>query len=357
MSRPKVWAYAILVVALGWVFPALAVGQAEDPRVALTASYGFTAWDGPAVDWQGQQRATLGLTSRWGSSLSLEGQLVAPFQKTPLTADALLRQLALTWNLNEWSVITFGKQRLKWGTSRIFSAVDSLEPPYDPLHPEAILDGVTGVKAEFLPNDWLSVSLLALPTTNLYDTKLATRADVLWDEWDFSVGAIRSVDAQGNHTIVYADFARFFERFGVYGEAQLKDLDLPSPKFRSTLGVQIEAPIWLKGTLRWLTEYHYNGEGKKAGGSVGTYSQHYGYTGVSGLPVTEKLTVGSSLLMGLDTGFGLGSFSAHFEVDQNLGLDLEWRKFDQFPGTEGTLSELATLAQRDQVTLTVSASY
>lgn len=331
---------------------------AEDtPRVALTTSYSFTAWDGPSVDWQSQQSATLGLAGRWGQSLNLEGQVVAPFTKTVLTADGLIRQLALTWNLNSWSVVTFGKQRLKWGTSRVFSAIDGLEPSYDPLHPQAILDGVTGVKTEWLPNDWLSLSVLALPTPKLKDTKWAARADVLWDEWDLSAGAIRSVDTEGNHATVYADFARFFDRFGVYGEAQLKDVQTSSPRARTTAGFQIEFPVWLNGTLRWLTEYHYNGEGKKAGGSVGTYSYHYGYLGLSGLPVTEKLTLGASLLVGLDTGFGLGSWSAHYEVDQNLSVDLDWRQIGQLPGTADTPNELATLPQRDQVTLTVSASY
>ena len=208
MNRTGAFAACLLLVASG-----LGAQETQPPRLALNSSYSFTAWEGSGVDWQGQQSATLGLVGRWGSSLLLEGQLVAPFERSSLVADDLLKQLALTWNLNSWSVVTFGKQRLKWGSAKVFSAVDGLEPAYDPLHPRAARDGVTGVKAEFLPNDWLSLAALALPTATLTDSKLAARADILWDEWDLSAGVIRSVDVGGRHASVYADFARFFERF------------------------------------------------------------------------------------------------------------------------------------------------
>ena len=37
-----------------------------------------------------------------------------------------------------------------------------------------------------------------------------------------TMGAVRSVDSEGNETpAVFADAARFFDRFGVYAEAQV----------------------------------------------------------------------------------------------------------------------------------------
>lgn len=359
-----------------------------NPSTTLTASYSFATQDG-SDGWVTSQAAALGFTGRWGSAFTLEGQLRAPFDGSPVTADALLQQLTLTWNPSAWGVVTFGKQRLKWGTARVFAAVDGLEPSFDPLHPRSVLDGVTGVKVEVLPTDWLSVSALVLPAPILKNTKQALRLDVLWGEADLSAGAIHHVVDETNRTTFYADYAQFFERFGFYAEAEAKsfrstwgveDADgLWTPK--ATVGTQIEFPVWLNGTLRWLTEYHYNGDGFTKteasrfaqawktrfdtgssfvfpqGLSVATFSRHYGYTGLSGLPVTQKLSVGASVLTGLDTGFVLARAEAWYSVDQSLSVGLDYSRFDHWPGLPRRVSEDLLVDQTNQISLTVSGSY
>jgi len=390
----------VAVLLLG-VAPVFGQETGSGPQTALTTTYSFNAQDGTGSDWVASQAASLGLTGRWGQSLKLEGQVKAPFDGSALTSDALIQQLALAWNLNEWSVVTFGKQRLKWGTSRVFSAVDGLEPTYDPLHPQAVLDGVTGIKVEVLPTDWLSLSALVLPTAVLKDSKRALRLDVLWDDTDLSAGAIHSVASGTNRATFYADFARFFDRFGVYGEASVKSfrdrdwtfadasgkLGVAGPEVqwtpKATVGTQVEIPVWMNGTLRWLTEYHFNGEGFSASEasdfagaysrkraaptltsltvpatlSVATFSRHYGYTGLSGLPVTEKLSLSTSALVGLDTGFFIGRGGAWYSVDQSLSVSLDYSRFDMLPGTSHNASERIFVSQTNQVTLTVTGSY
>ena len=384
---------------------AAATLQAQDsppsppPQVTLSATYGFDAQNVPNAAWTSTQSAVLGLSGRWGQALKLEGQVSAPFDASvKLSADDLVSQLALTWDVTPWSVVTFGKQRLKWGTARVFSAVDGLEPTYDPVHPNAVLSGVTGVKLEVLPNEWLGLSALALPTAALGDTKLAARADVLVDDTDLSAGVIRSVTGGTNHLAFYADGARFFDRFGVYGEFQLKDtrdrdwsysgpggsLGLSAGGWtpKATVGLQVEFPVWLNGTLRWLTEYHYNGGGftdteaadfrtawdhrgaatafsvptALTSGGVGAFGRHYGYLGISGIPVTDKLTTGFSALGGLDTGFWLGRVDLGYEVDQSLSVGLTYSRFATLPGTSGT-SEALLIPQRDEVSLSVTGAF
>lgn len=355
-------------------------------QTTLSSSYLFAAQDG-SDGWVTSQAAAVGLSGRWGSSFKLDGQLRAPFDGTPVTADALVQQLTLTWNPSSWAVVTFGKQRLKWGTARVFSAVDGLEPTYDPLHPRAVLDGVTGVKAEVLPTDWLSVSTLILPAPALKNTKEALRFDVLWGEADLSAGVIHEVFEGSDRASFYADYAQFFDRFGFYGEAEVKsfrstwgsETNRWTPK--ATLGTQIEFPVWLNGTLRWLTEYHYNGDGFSAaeaedfaqawktrfdpgstfsfprGLGVAAFSRHYGYTGLSGVPVTDKLSLGASALAGLDTGFVLARAEAWYTVDQNLSVGLDYSRFDRWPGGPRRTSEALLVKQTNQVSLTVSGSY
>ena len=381
------------------------------PQTALSASYAFTGQDGKDnADWSAVQTATVALTGRWGQGLKLEGRLTAPFDGSPLTGDGLLKLLTLTWDVTPWSVVTFGKQRLQWGTARVFSAIDSLQPSYDPVHPDAVLDGVTGVRLDVIPNEWLSASVLALPASLIVDSKVATRIDILWDDTDLSVGAIRSVDKalaqwSGGAPILekrsrgafFADASRFFDRFGVYGEVEVKSsrgqdwfgydgtkaVPGPSPEPvwtpKATVGLQIDFPAWLKGTITWLNEYHYNGSGFDSGEAstfaqawnhrnptnftpppgltVGNFSQHYGYTGLSGIPVTEKLALGVSALGGLDTGFVLGRITAHYSVDQRLEVNLTYSRFDQIPGANPTTGDLIFLSMRDQISLTVTGTY
>jgi hypothetical protein len=392
---------AALVLAALAASPALAQeSAAPGPQITLTSSYTFDTQDVPGEAWTASQSAALGLSGRWGQALKLEGQVNAPFDNSPLTADSLVSQLALTWDINAWSVVTFGKQRLKWGTAKVFSAVDGLEPTYDPLHPRAVLAGVTGMKVEWLPNEWLGLSALVLPAAALADSKTALRADVLWDDTDLSAGAIRSTVSGTRHLAVYADFARFFDRFGLYGEVQAKDARDRAWSFtapgatlglaeaagwtpKATLGLQVEVPVWLDGTLRWVTESHYNGAGFSpaegddfrtawdrrtgatsfsvppalAGGGVGAFSRHYAYSGVSGIPVTTKLSVGASALAGLDTGFVLARADLGYEVDQSLSASLSYARFDTLPGSGGRASEALLIPQRDQVTLTVAGSF
>jgi hypothetical protein len=393
----------VALAVLGLVTAAITAGAQDNPgpppQVTLTSTYGFDAQDVPGAAWTSTQSALLGLSGRWGQALQLEGQVSAPFDASvKLSADDLVSQLALTWDVTPWSVVTFGKQRLKWGTARVFSAVDGLEPTYDPGHPNAVLSGVTGVKLEVLPNEWLGLSALVLPTATLGDSKLAARADVLADDTDLSAGVIRSVTTGTNHWAFYADGARFFDRFGVYGEFQLKDtrdrawsysggagtLGLSAGGWtpKATAGLQVEFPVWLNGTLRWLTEYHYNGAGFTdaeasdfrtawdhrnsatafsvpsafASGGVGVFGRHYGYTGLSGIPVTDKLSTGVSVLGGFDTGFLLGRADLAYEVDQNLSVDLTYTRFTSLPGTSGT-SEALFIPQRDEVSLSVTGSF
>lgn len=388
-SRALLSALALLIVSYGG-----SVAAQDAPLTTVTATYQATVQDGS--DWTTAQAASLGLTARWGSTLRLDGQLRAPFDGSALTADALLQQLSITWNLDSSSVITFGKQRLKWGTARVFSAVDGLEARYDALHPNAVLDGVTGVNAEILPNDWLSLSVLVLPAPTLKNTRQAFRADVLWGEADLSAGVVHGWEGSRQRGSVYADFAWFGERLGLYGEASLKSWrdrawsyqkgattlglaasDAWTPK--ATLGTQIEFPVWLNGTLRWLSEYHYNGEGFDVGEArdfekawsqrttadhfsvapglgVTTFSRHYAYTGLQGLPITEKLSLAGSGLAGLDTGFFLGRVTADYAVDQGLFVALEYSWLGTLPVADGANEDLL-VERTNQVVLTVSTSY
>lgn len=385
------------------------------PQLTTSAGWTFGTTDNTRdATWKTSESAFVGLSARWGSSLTLATTLKSDFSGAPLNADDALDELALTWTANSFSILTVGKQRLSWGTARVFSAIDSLEPPLDPSDPKAKPRGVTGIKAELIPLDWASLWLLALPASRLDDTVLAARFDVLLEEADLSLGAVRSVSRpltgytssgpvrdRRESPAFFANFAQFFDRFGLYGEAQLRQgrdrdwflsdgsptgttlaaLDASAPwTLRATGGLQVEVPVWLNGTLRWLTEYHYNGEGFTDGEASdfaaawpralvaapghfiapsglfpGAYRQHYLYTGLSGIPLAEKLTASSSVLAGVG-GLVLVSSSLYWEVGQALGVNLGYDHFDCWSGTPDQ-SELLFLGYRNRVNVSVTAWY
>ena len=368
------------------------------PKTALTAQYYFNTQDGAGSDWTTNQWVSLGFSSQWGQSLNLAGEVEDNFTSTALTADGILPKLYMTWNLTDWAIITFGKQRMTWGTAQVFSSIDDLQPVYDPLNPQAILSGVTGMKVEILPTDWFSIQFLSLPNGTLSDTKLAVRTDFLWNDTDLSAGAIRFAASGHNHGIFFADFAKDFKQFQVYGEGEAKNLreqdwtytnaqgdqtpglNSPDPDWvaKATLGLQVTIPAWLNGTITWRTEYHYDGEGFAAPEasafatavadravatvpqnlSVGSFSQHYGFTGLSGVPfLIQKLTLSASLLAALDTGFYQGAVGATLMVNQQMYVNLNDYGYGSFPGTEKNASDLVLFPQRHQVNLTVTGYY
>lgn len=141
----------------------------------------------------------------------------------------------------------------------------------------------------------------------------------------------------------------------------------------------MEFPVWLNGTLRSLTEYHFNGEGfsdseaaqfaqawsrsrqpgvtflAPQGLRVGAFRQHYLYSGLSGLPLSEKVTIGASVLAGLG-GLSLVSTHLSWDVMPSLGVTLGYDHFGRWRG-DPDRSELLFLPYRNRVNASVTAWY
>ena len=312
----------VIFLTTGTVLPLLAADTAmdneiQDERPALQTTmkgdFSFYAFEPVSGSdrWQTVEKSGLGITAR-NATFSINTQLEADFTGTALSADDVIKQLALSWNPSSILSLTGGKQILKWGTARVFSSIDALEPPIDPLSQDDTDRGVTGFRADLIPTWWLSFSILALPaqqsisqvantTTGsvsysltpayLDKTRLALRTEILAGETDLAFGAVRKTNSDGDEEpAFFADFARFFDYFGVYGEGQC-EWDTEKKRLEPSLtgGIQVDIPVWLDGTITVLGEYRWQSENE--------YSEHMGYLGCSGIPLTRVCSVSVSALI------------------------------------------------------------
>lgn len=389
------------------------------PQFTLSSTYQATAQDGRSVNdaWTTPQSLVVDMNGRWGQNLYLEGVFNANFDNSYMTADSLINQLYMIWDINDFTILTFGKQTLKWSTARVFGSMDKLQAIPNPLDTHTKITGVSGAKVDFLPTEWLSFSLLALPGTKLQDSRLAARTDILWMDSDLSFGAVRYTSpsitgvnltnstpitqSYNNRMAFYSDFSRFFNFFGIYDEIQVcnsrdrdwlavnsvggtsgyQDNGNPYWNFSGTLGVEIDFPAWLNGTIVWRNEYHYNGGAfdeseaqnvstalssyrnsqlsyfsQPNGLSVGTFRRHYLFSGLGGIPVVHNLYLGGFLLSGLDSGFLMNALTLDFTISKNLSLSLEYDHFGQYWNTDQA-SDLCFLPMRNRVCLWFNGSF
>lgn len=328
-------------------------------KTTVTGGYDLISFDaiGGSERWQTAQTGTIGLTARAGNEFSLAARLEAPYADKPLAADDVVDELAVSWTPAPVLALTGGKQILKWGTARALSSIDRLAPPLDPLDPAKTRRGVSGFRADLIPTWWLSVSAVAVPPLRdggyLDKTTLGFRAEALAGETDLSFGAIRAVNEDGEEEpAIFADAARFFDRFGIYGESQLVFAD--EREISATGGVQVDIPAWLNGSITCLGEYRYLSED----GAVA----HQLYAGVSGIPLTRRIATGVSALVAPEQKTDVRARQAvlgadlDWKISQTVNAALSWKYLVDGETDDTPLVPIYT-ANRQSVTASVSAWY
>lgn len=294
-----------------------APGVPGAPGLESTLGAGFifdAAARSASASWLSTERIWLDLSLRHGNVFKFNGYLEASYgdeAPDPLQADRLIRELSLAFNLGHWGMATAGKQRLEWGTARVFSSIDTLEAPIDPADPDTPRRGVTGLRIDIFPTWFLGITALAVPARELENTLYAGRLELLVVDADIGCGAIRAIGADGREEpVLFADFAWFGRHIGVYGEGRIRYAD--SWQQSVTGGLQYETAAWLNGTLRFVGEYRWRPEHQR--------SSHLWYGGISGIPLTVKTTCSISALAAPVAGEYLTTFSIDHRLNQTLTL-------------------------------------
>ncbi len=333
------------------VVPAPLAADSPVPAMETTLGAGFV-FDAAAknsyASWLSTERIWLDLSIRYGNVFKCNGYLEAGYgadASAPLEADHLIRELSLAFNLGPWGMATAGKQRLEWGTARVFSSIDTLEAPIDPAEPDTPRRGVTGLRIDIFPTWFLGITALAVPARDLQKTLYAGRLELLVADADIGCGAIRAVGEDGREEpVLFADFAWFDRHIGVYGEGRLRHAGTWQQSV--TGGLQYETPAWLNGTLRFVAEYRWRPEYR--------HSSHLWYGGISGIPLTVKTACSISALAAPVAKEYLTTFSVNHRLNQTLTLSV---RYDLAQGQDTTpIPASIPLFSKDTQRISVSAS-
>jgi len=380
--------------------------------------------DGDRVDeidrWLAGQTAYVSMYFSYHNLLELGSDFTLDLNDlTSTSLPNLVKVLYISASPTSWCNITFGKQRLKWGTARVFNAIDKLETINDPFGIRSLREGVSGVKAVFTPLDWLSLSLLALPESELRWSRFAVRLDLLFLEIDAGLGVIKynysnleSIDTSGtpaaitsdlDRYAVFFDAIRYFDNFGIYTEFELrwsreneyafKDLAsvyrphngddyLNVPVVRLTCGISYtmeESPY-----MTLMAEYFYNSEGFSNAearqfyqsyglhrglypgdpvflpqnfGTFGSFRRHYVCLGFTGLQATGFMSVGLLVLSNPETLAFDFIPQATLDINKSVYFNLKFEYLHQFLDKDKYPSELSFLDYNFRITLAVSTNF
>jgi hypothetical protein len=200
------------------------------------------AWATPPGDsrWDTVQSTWASLNFRWDRYLELGVDVNMPVDGDDAWhADTVVKELYA--DLSPLDAVSFrvGRQRLKWGTGKVFHPIDKLEAPPDPFATRQVIEGIDGVKAEWVTSGQLSLSVLVLDEDPFSDTRYALRVDTMIGDVDLAVGLITydhvhvrnrpsgagagfDLDLQSLERLAFfAETAGYIGQLGFYGELEV----------------------------------------------------------------------------------------------------------------------------------------
>ena len=153
--------------------------------------------------------------------------------------------------------LTIGRQRIAWGTGRVWNPTDLFNPINPASFAKIEKDGVDAALVKFHLGSFTDLSLVVNPQRGWNTSNAGFRFRTNVSEFDLSVVGGRF----DKRVIVGGDFAGNLFDAGVRGEGILSAVpdNLDSNYVKLILGVDYQFTSRLYG----LVEYHFNGEGAK----------------------------------------------------------------------------------------------
>ncbi|MDD5629312.1 MAG: hypothetical protein PHU21_09620 [Elusimicrobia bacterium] len=256
----------------------------------------------------------------------------------------------------EHASLRFGRQRVAWGTGKLWNPTDVLNP-YQPTAVER--DERPGVDALYLRHGLGELSQAELayaPQSRWPDSALLARGRGNWRDFDFAAMGGK-VTGSTSSWIVGGDFAGNLWDGSLHGEWSYTDNEVQRPYWRGLIGYEYSFGSepkwrWLKDSSA-LVEYYHNGRGSAApsrydrsalcaGKEVVLAKDYAGLTFSKDLHPLLKLDV---LFLGnLDDGSQLFSPTLQYNPLSNLYLTAGWQRFGSARDTEfGLLANLSYL--------------
>jgi hypothetical protein len=221
--------------------------------------------------------------------------------------------------------VVLGRQRISWGTGRIWNPTDLFNPINPASYFKVEKDGADAVSAKIAFSNFTDLNLVYNPQEKIKNSNYGFRFRTNFAEYDMSVMG----GYFDNRIIGGLDFAGNLFNAGVRGEGIISfNKDSTKDNFiKFILGIdnQFTTEIYA------LAEYHYNGEGKTdklsydfeklARGEIQNLSRNY--LCLSGMyQLNPLINITLTDITNFNDGSGFVSFLASYSVKENLTLNL-----------------------------------
>jgi hypothetical protein len=295
--------YIIFIFFISIVQAQEAAQEAEQENNDLWGSGGYylesyrkKSMDAEGINrWFNTQYVYLGLNYRFLNSMEATADIMHYLTPAPGFNDPLIsiQKLYISTTVSDWLCLTFGKQRLKWGTAKVYNSIDKLQAVVNPYDTRQMLEGVPGINAEYFISEWLGFSVFAIPREELRRTGFAGRFDLVLLDTDIGLGVIKynfdhikAITQSGLETETkdryawFFDIKRYFGSVGVYSELEYRttrekeyaffngvEYNLNNKNtarnnvYRVTAGMDFPFKISGRSDMTLSMEYFYNSEG------------------------------------------------------------------------------------------------
>jgi hypothetical protein len=376
-----------------------------------TEIWGDAYYQAAAVDAAGSPLTSLGVAQEGGLSLNVRSatgleflaDFVVPLEiDRELSPGALVPQLFVRASPAPGVSISAGRQRLNWGTAKVFAPIDLLETRTNPLDLRPRLAGVSGVKVDIFPDDLFGVSLAALPASDLRWSRAAAKVELLSENEgiDVGLGIVKYGDADSSDRVGFtSDAAWTLGPVVIYDEVQLRwgsesGYQFPGmpgledrgggnePVLRGAAGLMFSVDLGLTRPAGVLVEYFYNGDGltdaearlfasryaawQAAGypdgavlpaafAALGGLRRHYAAVALRDIALDRLLLLGVTGIVGIDSLLGWLAVDLEWKVTQGTSFGLRCELGHAFQADAPT--DLLLVPFRNRLTLSVTTSY
>jgi hypothetical protein len=246
----------------------------------------------------------------------------------------------------EQGTLRFGRQRISWGTGKIWNPTDVLNP-YQPTTVERDeRRGVDALYARYGLGTLSQAELAWAQNDRWTDHSLLARLKTNWRDWDGSLMGGK-IATSTDSWIVGGDLAGTVLDGTLHAEWSYTDLKTRTPFWKAGVGYDYTFPtetkLWLLRDAAVVAEYFHNGAGAAArdrydfrklfGGREVTLAHNYlGFTYSKDLHTLVKFEL--SLITNADDGSGFYCPSLQYNALDNLYLSGGFQRFGGGKGTE-----------------------
>ena len=225
----------------------------------------------------------------------------------------------------EFGNIILGRQRIAWGTGRIWNPLDLFNPINPANFTKIEKDGADAITSKIIFGDFTDLQLVFNPDKLIRKSNYAFRFRTNFNEYDLSlVGGV--ID---NRTIMGFDFAGNLSKAGLRGEFLYSENKTNSSDnfIKYILGIDYQ----LTQKLYALLEYHFNGEGKQnkpeyqliklTQGEILNLGKNYLAANVT-FELTPLFKLSFLSNFNLNDSSGFITLSGNYSLDDDIYLDL-----------------------------------